>query len=371
MTRRSTSDRRSTPGAVPVDEVMAAVPGGALLLDLDGHVALANPAAEELLGAGPSTLEPLWARVLEDLLSGAAVDAVRIPAPGPDGPRVLAVTISPLRGGDREWRLATISDVSELVALEARVAHLEAFAAVSRDALFACDTSGRIATWGHNAERILGHPEAAIVGKAVEVLFPEHVRTEMKVVLEAVAEGERVEQVQAEVERGDGMRVPIALSMSPVLDRDGDVVGAVAVAQDLTEERLTQAALGEVEAMLREGEALAHIGRWVWDVGTDAVQWSDELHRIHDVDPLDFAGTIDAFMACVHEDDRGRVRSAMQAAVDAGRRFEAEYRTRRADGSLGWVYARAEPMLGSAEVVVGLRGIGQDLTDRRRGADAD
>ena len=53
-------------------------------------------------------------------------------------------------------------------------------------------------------------------------------------------------------------------------------------------------------------------------------------------------------------------------AVASGRRFEDEYRVVRRDGSVGVVYARAEPMVGSADVVVGLRGIGQDVTDRAR-----
>jgi PAS domain S-box-containing protein len=128
--------------------------------------------------------------------------------------------------------------------------------------------------------------------------------------------------------------------------------------------RLTQAALAEVEARLREGEALAHVGRWLWDVGTGAVQWSEELHRIHGVDPLEFAGTLDAHLDTIHPADRDRVREGMEAAVRAGRRFEDEYRVKRVDG-LRWVYARAEPMLGSAEQVVGLRGIGQDVTDHR------
>ncbi len=59
----------------------------------------------------------------------------------------------------------------------------------------------------------------------------------------------------------------------------------------------------------------------------------------------------------------------MEAAVTTGRRFEDEYRAVLHDGTMRLVYARAEPMLGSADVVVGLRGIGQDVTDRppRRG----
>jgi PAS domain S-box-containing protein len=339
--------------------LLDALPCATLLLDDGGDVRHANPVALRLL-------EELDLAVFA---APTAPSPYRIVLPGQDGERHFDVSVVPLVVDELPHRLVSIDDVTELARAEARLAHLEAFAAASGDALFSQDAEGLLVTWSANAERVFGVPAADVLGRPVQSLFPEHFQADMKVVLDAVAEGERVEQVEAEVQRRGGMLVPIALSMSPVLDRDGDVVGAVAVAQDLTEKLLTQAALAEVEARLREGEALAHVGRWVWDVGTGAVQWSAELHRIHDVDPLDFAGDIDAFLACVHGEDRDGVRTAMEAAVAEGRQLEVEYRTARADGAVHWVYATAEPMLGSAEVVVGLRGIGQDLTDRRSAPD--
>ena len=47
---------------------------------------------------------------------------------------------------------------------------------------------------------------------------------------------------------------------------------------------------------MEEGEALAHIGSWLWDLRTGAVQWSAEFHRIHGVDPLDFDGTFESHL---------------------------------------------------------------------------
>ena len=144
------------------------------------------------------------------------------------------------------------------------------------------------------------------------------------------------------------------------------MVGTVSIAQDITEKRLAQATLAEVEARLKGGEAQAHVGRWLWDVGTGAVQWSDELHRIHGVDPLDFAGTFEAHVGCApprrprpHPGGDGEPRWR------SGRPFEDEYRIVRPDGEERWIYVRAEPTLSSAGVVVGLRGIGQDVSDRR------
>jgi PAS domain S-box-containing protein len=190
---------------------------------------------------------------------------------------------------------------------------------------------------------------------------PLHLRADVESVEERVAAGERVDRLVTEIRRKDGMQVPVALSVSPVIGAGGVFSGAVGVAQELTETRLAQAALAEVDQRFREWEALAHVGRWLWDVGTDAVQWSDELHRMHGVDPLDFEGTLAAHLSVVHDDDRERVRSLMEAAVASGQPFEDEYRV--ADESITrWFAMRAEPAIGSSGDVVGLRGVSQDIT---------
>ena len=167
------------------------------------------------------------------------------------------------------------------------------------------------------------------------------------------------------------MSVPVSMSVCPVVDGE-QITGSVVVARDITEQRLAQAALAEMEQRLREGEAIAHIGRWLWDLGTDTVQWSEELHNIHGVDPLAFGGTLDAHVRCIHPSDRTRVLTALRAAVASARPLDVEYRAVQPGGAVRHVYVRAEPAISSAGAVVGLRGIGQDITDRvsRDGQDA-
>ncbi len=238
---------------------------------------------------------------------------------------------------------------------------LDIFADLSSLALFSQDANGRIASWNRGAERIFGYSEDEIVGDALTAFAPLHLRSDLQSVAERVTAGERVDRVFTEIRRKDGMPVPIALSVSPVIDTSGAFAGAVGVAQELTETRLAQAALAEVEQRFREWEALAHVGRWLWDVGTDAVQWSDELHRMHGVDPLAFEGTLVAHLSVVHPDDRERVRALMEDAVATSQPFEDEYRIAD-EGATRWFAMRAEPAVGSSGDVVGLRGVSQDIT---------
>jgi PAS domain S-box-containing protein len=240
----------------------------------------------------------------------------------------------------------------------------EAVVDISDDAVFSLDGARRITSWNRSAERIFGHAEAEIAGQDVSLLFPAHLQRDVTVVFETVAAGDRVNHFETEIQRHDGMLSPISLSACPILDTDAAVVAVVVVARDITEQVLAQATLAEVESRGRESEALAHVGGWLWDVHSGAVQWSDEFHRILGVEPHDFEGTLEAHLTLVHGDDRHAVRAAMLDSVESGRRFEQEYRVVRPNGEVRWLYASATPTVGSAGTVVGLRGIGQDVTDR-------
>ena len=167
--------------------------------------------------------------------------------------------------------------------------------------------------------------------------------------------GDRVKHFETEILRKDGMPMPISMSLCPVFDGDDVPVASVLVARDITEQRLAQATLAEVEARVRESEAMAHVGSWLWDLRTGAVQWSDEFHRIHGVDPLDFDGTFESHIGTVHPEDRDRVRARYRASrSSSGRPFEDEYRVVRPDHEIRIVHARAQPTIGSAGTVLGL-----------------
>jgi PAS domain S-box-containing protein len=246
-----------------------------------------------------------------------------------------------------------------------RLALLEAFARTSDDALLSLDPDGLITSWNRSAERVFGYLEPEIVGQPVISLFPDHCRAELQRVIETVGAGAEVDHFETEIRRRDGMPIPISLSGCPVSDASGAIVASALRAQDITERRLAQATLAEIEATLREREAAAHVGGWLWDVGTGTVQWSDETHRLYGLAPAQFEGTLDAHLALVHGADAAGLRAAMEASVASGRAFAHEYRVVRPDGELRWLYARGEPTVGSTGTVVGLRGSVQEAAAGR------
>jgi PAS domain S-box-containing protein len=230
----------------------------------------------------------------------------------------------------------------------------------SDDAVFTCDAATRITSWGRTAERIFGLPSANVLGHELRDLFAGDLGDEVHAATRRALVGERIKRIPAEVVRADGLPIPLWISMCPVDDAVG-VTALVVIVTDITEQRLAQATLAEAEARLLEGEAMTHVGSWLWDVRTGAVQWSQEFHRLHDVDPLTFDGTLEAHLAVVHPQDRAQVRAAMVESVASARLFEAHYRVPLSDGEVRLVHVRAQPSFGIGGVVLGLRGIGREV----------
>ncbi len=240
---------------------------------------------------------------------------------------------------------------------------LETLVDAANEAMFAMDAQGRIVLWNRGAERLCGYAADEVLGGPLPDLFPSDLREPAATLVDAVLAGDRVDRWETTFERCSGMPVSVSLSLHPVVDTDGARCGAVAIAVDTTEQRIAQELLAESEARLQESEALAHVGRWLWDVPSGTVQWSAEFHRIHGVDPLEFEGTIEAHLRCIVAEERSQVREALERAVATGRAVDVDYAIERGDGSRRNLSTRAEPAIGASGDVVGLRGIGRDVTD--------
>ena len=354
----------------------------AFLLALDGAVVGWGPgaqslfgyAAHELVGRPVSVLVPpesssAFPRILSAVARGEGIAATETMV-GKDGIRFdVALAVSPARNGDGRitGARAVARDVSGEQAEEAR-GRLAAILESIHDAVYSLDSRGVIRTWNPGAERLYGYDAQEAVGLPGLSLVPDAAHDESQMALECVLAGEPVQLFETTARRKDAGVFPVSLNLWPVRDRAGEVVGVSVIACDLTVERLAESALSEREVRLRESESLAQVGGWVWDVGTGAVQWSEELHRIHGLDPSQFAGNLEAHLEPIHPDDRYRVRAAMEAALSQPHPFETEYRIVRPDGEVRRLFARAEVALAVSDsvAVAGLRGISQDVTERAR-----
>ena len=219
--------------------------------------------------------------------------------------------------------------------------------------------------WNPGARYLYGYDWADVSARPAALLFAGHRRAEGEALIQRALSGETIERAESDVRRKDGLVVPVWLTLAPVTGDSGQPVGLVAVVRDVSEQKLAAATLAESEERLRESEVLAHTGAWLWD-GDDLVQWSDGMYRIHGLDAVDFAGTLDSHFSRVKVDDLAAARPILLEAFALGRSFETEYRIDCADGATAWVYVRGQPIVDAFGRSQGMTGIYQDVSERRR-----
>lgn len=137
---------------------------------------------------------------------------------------------------------------------ERRAAELQASLAAivesSDDAIVGKTLDGTVTTWNAGAARIFGYTAEEMIGQSIGRLVPPDRQDDLPIILGAIRRGEYVEHFETERIRKDGRRVHVSLSVSPIRDADGRIVGASKIARDVTERKGAEAAKDEFLAML-------------------------------------------------------------------------------------------------------------------------
>ncbi|SEQ89610.1 PAS domain-containing protein [Natrinema salaciae] len=154
----------------------------------------------------------------------------------------------------------------------------------------------------------------------------------------------------------------------PVRDDDGEVFAALGMSQDITEQTERERELRNAKSQLEAATEAGAVGTWEWDVRDDEMVVGPSFARTFGVDPdAARAGvSLDRFVDAIHEDDRERVVDEIEAAVDACREYEAEYRVRNADGEIRWVVARGRVECDGDGEPITFPGALTDITERKR-----
>ena len=155
---------------------------------------------------------------------------------------------SPNGPADKDLR-DLITDVPELSEAENALAHLAAIVDSSDDAIVSKDLNGTIRTWNPGAERLFGYTSEQAIGRSIRMIIPAEHQDEEDEVLRRIRSGQRVDHFETMRQRSDGSLIPISITVSPVRDRFGRIVGASKIARDITARR-------EAERMMRESMAI-------------------------------------------------------------------------------------------------------------------
>ena len=161
----------------------------------------------------------------------------------PDGSRIVVrVNVTALR--DPQGRLVgaitAFDDVSDRKRIEDDAARLAAIVVGADEPIISKTLDGQIMSWNHAAEAMFGYSEAEVLGKSITIIVPPDRLSEEEMILRRIRRGEAISHFETERVAKDGQRILVVLTMSPITDRHGRVVGASTMARDIREQRRLQ-----------------------------------------------------------------------------------------------------------------------------------
>ena len=171
--------------------------------------------------------------------------------------------------------------------------------------------------------------------------------------------------IQKRYIRKDGSVLWVHASDSAVFDDAGNLRFAQAITRDVDVIKRSEEELRQSEAELAEAQAIAHVGSWSWDIGSDQVHWSDELFRIYGLEPRS-ALKFEDFLSRLPVEDRQRVSGVVDRALETHEPFEYQHDLIRPDGVVRTIQARGRVLVDEDGHPYRMSGTGQDVTDRVR-----
>jgi PAS domain S-box-containing protein len=147
--------------------------------------------------------------------------------------------------------LETNRDITDKLRGEESTIRLAAIVASSNDAIIGKTLEGIITNWNDGARRIFGYSEEEVVGQPINILIPDDRQDEEPKIIERLKRGERVDHYQTVRVRKDGQKIDLSLTISPIRNALGQIIGASKIARDITEHIRLQA---ERERLLQQAQ---------------------------------------------------------------------------------------------------------------------
>jgi PAS domain S-box-containing protein len=246
--------------------------------------------------------------------------------------------------------------------IEART-RLGAIVESSNDSIISLDLDGAIVSWNAAAQRTFGFTADEAVGQSITVLVPPGLWAEEQRMLARIKAGEGTEHYETLRMKKDGRPVIVSLTISPIRDAEGRVVGASEIARDVTDRKHAEEALRESEERFRLMADTAAVMLWV--TGPDKLctyvnrAWIEFTGRAVD------AELGNGWTESVHPRDLQHCLDTYVRSFDAREPFKMEYRVRRADGVFRWVLDTGVPRFAPDGSFTGYIGSAVDVTDQK------
>ncbi|MDX1769363.1 MAG: PAS domain S-box protein, partial [Arenibacter troitsensis] len=241
-------------------------------------------------------------------------------------------------------------------------------------AIITTNEKGIINHFNHGAEYLLGYSASEIMGTQIPSVFAtmeevERFRRDLsrkygKDPLKGLAENNEFDVREWTYIKKDGTKIKVQVTISAIKNTDGEIVGSLTVASDITALKNAENELLRKNQVLNFAERLTMIGNWQWNTITNEVTWSSNLYKIFNVDE-ETRLTYDTYFSFVHPEDKELVTNHVQYSLEEKKFPDLLHRIKLRDGTVKNIQLLAEIMTNDAGEVIELVGTCQDVTEQR------
>lgn len=251
------------------------------------------------------------------------------------------------------------SKVSEPVIVDPRL-HLAALVDSSDDAIVSKTLGGIILSWNAAAEKLFGYSAGEIVGRSILTLIPPELHYEEEEILRKLKNGESIDHYETIRMRKNGERFPISVTISPIRNDSGEVVGASKIARDISEQRRTNESRYRLAAIVDSADD-AIVSK---DLNGIVTSWNEGAHKMFGYTPEEMIGQP---ILRIIPDDLLYEEDEILRKLRAGQRIE-HYETirKKKNGETFEVSVTISPIRNESGTVIGASKIARDVSDRKR-----
>ena len=263
-----------------------------------------------------------------------------------------------------------IVDITEKKQAQAVALRHAAIVASSDDAIIGVDINGTVTDWNKGAERVFGYSVTEAMGRNISFLSPADRSEDGLNILKKVINGEAVKQYETVRRRKDGTPIDVSITLSPIVDAEGKIIGASGIGRDMTDRKLAERELFQTNERLNLSMEAGRIGCWEANIKEGTSYWFGQTHALLGTKPEILSASTRVFWGRVHPEDRGGLRDAIQIAIENHNELAAEFRVVWWDGSVHWLRSQGRFYYGPDGQAERMLGISVDITERKEAEEA-